>query len=155
MFSASEPRQDRPLVKAVSITSASLLMLGSSPFQADRSRLAEMYGESAHAAGRERQCDKENCAPHVLPPFTRLASRPQTSDPPEKLTPAEPSELTAALAFTLRYQGGKRVRNADEIMVEIVAKRLVEHLKHAGFVAMKRPPEVGAAALGWAGVENA
>jgi hypothetical protein len=29
------------------------------------------------------------------------------------------------------------VHNADEIMDEIVAKRLVEHLERAGFVAMK------------------
>jgi hypothetical protein len=37
------------------------------------------------------------------------------------------------------YQGRKRVHNADEIMAEIVAKRLVEHLERAGFVVMKRP----------------
>ena len=34
------------------------------------------------------------------------------------------------------------------IMAEIVAKRLVEHLDRAGFVVMKRPAEIGAAALG-------
>jgi hypothetical protein len=44
-----------------------------------------------------------------------------------KLTPADPADLAAALAFALRYQGRKRVHNADEIMAEIVAKRLVEH----------------------------
>jgi len=33
-------------------------------------------------------------------------------------------------------------------MAEIVAKRLVEHLERAGFVLMKRPAEVGVAALG-------
>ena len=38
--------------------------------------------------------------------------------------------------------------NADQIMTEIVAKRLVEHLERAGFVIMKRPAGVGAAALG-------
>ena len=53
-----------------------------------------------------------------------------------------------ALAFALRFQGRKRVHNADEIMAEIVAKRLVEHLERAGFVVMKRPTDVGAAALG-------
>ena len=31
------------------------------------------------------------------------------------------------------------MHNADEIMAEIVAKRLVEHLERAGFVVMKRP----------------
>ena len=36
--------------------------------------------------------------------------------------------------------GRKRVHNADEIMAEIVAKRLVEHLERAGFVVMKKPP---------------
>ena len=73
----------------------------------------------------------------VLPCPTLTSSRPPT-----------PSDLAAALAFALRYQGRKRVHNADEIMAEIVAKRLVEHLESAGFVAMKWPVEIGAAALG-------
>jgi hypothetical protein len=64
------------------------------------------------------------------------------------LTPADPSDLADALAYALRFQGRKRVHNADEIMAEIVAKRLVEHLERAGFVVMKRPADVGAAALG-------
>ena len=38
-------RQERPPEKALEITSASLLMLGSSPFQAERSLFAEMSGE--------------------------------------------------------------------------------------------------------------
>jgi hypothetical protein len=66
----------------------------------------------------------------------------------DKLTLADPSDLAAALAYALRYQGRKRVHNADEIMAEMVAKRLVEHLERAGFVVMKRPAEIGAAALG-------
>ena len=53
-------------------------------------------------------------------------------DPPANLTPADP------LAFALRYHGRKRVHNADEIMAEVVAKRLVEHLERAGFVVMQR-----------------
>ena len=61
----------------------------------------------------------------------------------ENLKPADPYDLAAALAFALRFQGGRRVHDADEIMVEIVAKRLVEHLERAGYVAMKRPPQVG------------
>ena len=64
------------------------------------------------------------------------------------LTPADPQDLADTLAFALRFQGRKRVHNADEIMAEIVAKRLVEHLERAGFVVMKRPSEIGAAALG-------
>ena len=66
----------------------------------------------------------------------------------EQLTPADPADLAAALAYALRYQGRKRVHNADEIMAEIVAKRLVEHLDRAGFVIMKRPADVGGGALG-------
>jgi hypothetical protein len=64
------------------------------------------------------------------------------------LTPADPNDLAAALAFALRYSGRKRVHNADELMSEIVAKRLVEHLERSGFVVMKRPPDIGGAALG-------
>ncbi len=33
-------------------------------------------------------------------------------------------------------------------MSAIIAKRLVEHLERPGFVVMKRPPEIGAAAFG-------
>ncbi len=73
-------------------------------------------------------------------------SRPMT-DPADKLTPAEPRDLADAIAFALRFQGRKHVHNADEIMAEIVAKRLVEHLERAGFVVMKRPAAIGAAAL--------
>jgi hypothetical protein len=61
---------------------------------------------------------------------------------------ADLSDLAAAFTFALRYQGRKRVHNADELMAEIVTKWLVEHLKRAGFVVMKRPPKAGAAAAG-------
>ncbi len=64
------------------------------------------------------------------------------------LKPATSEDLIAALAFALRFQGRKRVHNADEIMAEIVAKRLAEHLQRAGFVVMQRPAEIGGAALG-------
>ncbi len=56
--------------------------------------------------------------------------------------------LSFRIAYALRFQGRKRVHNADEIMAEIVAKRLVDHLERAGFVVMKKPTDVGAAALG-------
>ncbi len=42
------------------------------------------------------------------------------SDPGDKLTPADPRDLADAL----RFHGRKRTHNADEIMAEIVAKRL-------------------------------
>jgi hypothetical protein len=66
----------------------------------------------------------------------------------DKLTPADPSDLASALAFAPALPGRKRIDNADEIMAEIVAKRLVERLEHSGLVVMKRPAEIGAAALG-------
>ena len=66
----------------------------------------------------------------------------------DKLTPADPCDIASALAYALRFQGRKRVHNADEIMAEIVAKQLVDHLERSGFVFMKRAPGVGGAALG-------
>ncbi len=71
----------------------------------------------------------------------------RVADTVPKLTPADPRELADALAFALRFQGRKRVHNADEIMAEIVARRLVEHLERAGFVVMKRPPIGGGSTL--------
>jgi hypothetical protein len=37
---------------------------------------------------------------------------------------------------------------AEYLVDEIVAQRLVEHLERAGFVIMKKPPATGSAALG-------
>jgi hypothetical protein len=48
----------------------------------------------------------------------------------ERLRPT-PRDLSDALAYALRFEGRKRVHNAGEIMAEIVAKRLVEHLERA------------------------
>ena len=67
--------------------------------------------------------------------------------PFNELTPASPDDLASTLAFALRFHGRKRVHNADEIMAEIVSKRLVEHLERAGFVVMRRCPAEGAATL--------
>src|ERR1700722_6227408 len=69
------------------------------------------------------------------------------SDDPSALSLAKFEDLADALAFALRFEGRKRVHNADELMSAIVAKRLVEHLERSGFVVMKRPPTGGAAAL--------
>jgi hypothetical protein len=44
--------------------------------------------------------------------------------------------------------------NSAEIMSEIVAQRLVEHLLRAGFVVMKRPP-IGGGAVPGRGFEDA
>jgi hypothetical protein len=37
------------------------------------------------------------------------------TDAPELLTPADPTDLADALAFALRFDGRKRVHNADDI----------------------------------------
>ena len=76
--------------------------------------------------------------------FDRQAM-PEASD---KLTPATAEDLVGALAFALRFEGRKRTHSADEIMAEIVARRLVDHLERAGFVVMKRPSISGGAAIG-------
>ncbi len=59
------------------------------------------------------------------------------------------SDVADALAYAQRFQGRKRVHNADEIMPEIVTKRLMTHLERAAFVVMMRPSEIGGAALGF------
>ena len=58
------------------------------------------------------------------------------------------SPSKSALAFALRFHCRKRVYNADEIMSEIVARRLVEHLERDGFLVIKKQPAPGHAALG-------
>jgi len=67
---------------------------------------------------------------------------------PNKLTPAEPRDLADAVAFALRFEGRRRVHSADEYMAAIAAERVVRHLERADFVVMKKPPEIGGAALG-------
>jgi hypothetical protein len=61
------------------------------------------------------------------------------ADLDEKLTPADPDDLAAALAFALRFEGRKRQHDSDAFMADIVAKRLVRYLERARYVVMKRP----------------
>ena len=56
------------------------------------------------------------------------------------LRPATPDEIAENLAFALRYDGRKRVHDADDAMARVTAARLVRHLERSGFVLMKRPP---------------
>jgi hypothetical protein len=70
------------------------------------------------------------------------------TNPLDRLTPAAPDDIAEALAFALRFEGRKRKHDAGEMMARIVAERLVRHLEGAGFVVMRKPPGVGAAALG-------
>jgi hypothetical protein len=58
---------------------------------------------------------------------------------PAPLRPATPDEIAETLAFALRYNGRKRVHDADEAMSRITAERLVRHLERSGFVIMKGP----------------
>ena len=55
-------------------------------------------------------------------------------DDRDALSPATAEDVADALAPALRFQGRKRVHNADEIMSAIVAKRLVEPLGGWGFL---------------------
>ena len=68
-------------------------------------------------------------------------------DPEEKLSPADPADLAASIAFALKFEGRKRWHDADALMADIVAKRLIRYLERARFVVMKRPPIGGSALL--------
>jgi hypothetical protein len=67
------------------------------------------------------------------------------SEVTDGLTPATPGDLADALAFALRFDGRRRKHDAAEMMAQIVAKRLVEHLERSGFVVLKKPPIGGSA----------
>jgi hypothetical protein len=87
----------------------------------------------------------------VLAPFSASGYRPRMAD--DELTPADPQDIADTIAFSLKFEGRKRVHDADAIMASIVAQRLVRHLERCGFVLMKRPPIGGSAPLrvpeGW------
>ncbi len=55
---------------------------------------------------------------------------------------ATAEEVQQTLAFSLRFRGGKRVHDADEMMARIVADRLIEHLRISGFVYVMWKPSV-------------
>lgn len=62
-----------------------------------------------------------------------------SDDDKMKLRPASQEEVELSLPFALRYEGRKRVWQADEAMALITAERLVQHLEQSGYVLMKRP----------------
>ena len=68
-------------------------------------------------------------------------------DVKEKLTPADPDDLARWLAFALKFEERKRWHDADALMADIVAKRLIRYLERARYVVMKRPPIGGSAPL--------
>jgi len=55
------------------------------------------------------------------------------------LQPASAAEIAEALSFALRYEGRRRVHQADALMARITADRLVQNLTRSGFVLMKVP----------------
>ncbi len=67
-----------------------------------------------------------------------------------QLRPATAQEIADSLSFALRYDGRKRVHQADEFMARITAERLVQHLERSGFVLMKQPPAPAQSAGGGA-----
>jgi hypothetical protein len=69
------------------------------------------------------------CTPYVLDSFSE-----------RNLSPATADEIATTLSFALRYDGKRRVFDADDAMARITAARLVKHLEMSGFVVMKRPP---------------
>jgi hypothetical protein len=56
-----------------------------------------------------------------------------------QLRPATRDELAQSLSFALRFNGRKRVHGADEIMANITAERLIEHLERSGYAVMCKP----------------
>ncbi|GBQ85990.1 hypothetical protein [Asaia krungthepensis] len=61
---------------------------------------------------------------------------------PSVMRAAEPREIADALTHALRFDGRRRVHDADELMATLVAERLVAHLARCGFVLMKRADTV-------------
>ena len=61
-----------------------------------------------------------------------------SDEPP--LTPASADELATTLSYALRFDGRKARRQSSELMADITARHLIEHLERSGFVVMKKPP---------------
>ena len=58
-----------------------------------------------------------------------------------ELIAATPDEITEALSYALRYDArGKPRPTGGQMVASLAAERLMEHLKLAGFVLMRRRP---------------
>ena len=53
-----------------------------------------------------------------------------------------------AVPIALKSEGRKRWHDADALMADIIAKRLVRYLERACYVVMKRPPLGGHSRVG-------
>jgi hypothetical protein len=69
------------------------------------------------------------------------------TNPDQRLTPADASDIAESVAFALLFSGRKRVHHSDRMTASIAAQRIVRHLERCGFVLMKRPPIAGSAPL--------
>jgi hypothetical protein len=56
------------------------------------------------------------------------------------LRSADSTEVAAALAYALLYDGKRCVHHADDAMARITAERLIGHLERSGFVLMRQEP---------------
>jgi hypothetical protein len=56
------------------------------------------------------------------------------------LRAATADETAAALSFALRYRGRKQVFDADDLMAQITAERLVQHLVRFDCQQLRRRP---------------
>jgi len=64
-----------------------------------------------------------------------------SSMPDDTLRPATRDEVRETLGYALRFnRSGKSHRHASDMMAQIAAEVLVEHLERSGFVVMKKPP---------------
>jgi len=57
----------------------------------------------------------------------------------DDLKAAGEDEIADALMHALRFDGRRRVHDADELMARLVAERLVAHLRRCGFRLMRVP----------------
>ena len=99
-------------------------------------------GSNSSAAGRSRPALSSCRLSRTLTLFLLCFPPPLSSRDARhpSLRPATRDELTQSLSFALRFDGRKRVHDADEVMARITAERLVEHLEQSGYVIMCKPP---------------
>ncbi len=70
----------------------------------------------------------------------QIARYPSSMSDTRPLRRASTEEIAETLSFALRYDGRRRVHDADQAMARITADRLVRHLEQSGFVLMKAAP---------------
>lgn len=61
-----------------------------------------------------------------------------TDDLPPPARPATDEEVVDTMAHALRYEGRRRMRDADDAMARITAARLVRLLRVSGYEVVKK-----------------